>query len=110
MKAVLRYLGIAPRKARMVANLVRGKGYEEAVSILTFTQRSASAPIKGLVESAFANARDKQDNVDSAQLFIKEIFVDEGPILKRFMPRAQGRATRINKRTSHITCVLGTRD
>jgi len=110
MKAVLRYLGIAPRKARMVANLVRGKGYEEAVSILTFTQRSASAPIKGLVESAFANARDKQDNVDSSKVYVKEIFVDEGPILKRLMQRAQGRATRINKRTSHITCVLGTRD
>lgn len=107
MKAKLRYLRIAPRKARLVVDLVRGKNVEEAINILTFTHRAASEPVRKLIESALSNAEEADADVD--RLFVKEIYVDEGPTLRRFRPRAMGRATRINKRTSHVTCVLGER-
>jgi large subunit ribosomal protein L22 len=107
MKATLRYLRITPRKTRLVANLIRGKNVAEALSILQFTHRSASEPLRKLVQSAIANAESAEANVD--RLFIQTIMVDEGPQLRRFMPRAMGRATRINKKTSHVTCVLGER-
>ena len=107
MRAKLRYLRVAPRKTRLVVNLVRGKSVEEAISILTFTRRAASEPVRKLIESALANAEAADANVDD--LFVQQIFVDEGPTLRRFRPRAQGRATRINKRTSHVTCVLAER-
>jgi large subunit ribosomal protein L22 len=107
MKATLRYLRITPRKTRLVANLIRGKNVAEALSILQFTRRSASEPLRKLVQSAIANAESAEANVD--RLFIQTIMVDEGPQLRRFMPRAMGRATRINKKTSHVTCVLGER-
>lgn len=107
MKATLRYLRIAPRKTRLVVNLIRGKNVNEAIGILQFTRRAASEPVRKLVESAIANA--EADNADPDRLYVKSIFVDEGPTLKRYMPRAMGRATRINKRTSHVTCVLGVR-
>jgi large subunit ribosomal protein L22 len=107
MKATLRYLRITPRKTRLVANLIRGKNVAEALSILQFTRRSASEPIRKLVQSAIANAETANANVDL--LFVKTIMVDEGPQLRRFMPRAMGRATRINKKTSHVTCVLAER-
>jgi large subunit ribosomal protein L22 len=70
------------------------------------TRRAASEPLRKLVESARANAEDLSDDVDLESLYIKEIYVNEGPTLKRFRPRAMGRATRINKRTSHVTCIL----
>lgn len=107
MRAKLRYLRIAPRKSRLVVDLVRGKGVEEAINILTFTRRAASEPVRKLIESALANAEAVDANIDD--LFVEQIYVDEGPTLRRFRPRAQGRATRINKRTSHITCVLAER-
>jgi large subunit ribosomal protein L22 len=107
MKATLRYLRIAPRKTRLVVNLIRGKNVNEALGILQFTRRSASEPVRKLVESAIANA--EAENADPDRLYVKTIYVDEGPTLKRYMPRAMGRATRINKRTSHVTCVLGVR-
>lgn len=107
MRAKLRYLRIAPRKTRLVVDLVRGKSVEEAINILTFTRRSASEPVRKLIESALANAEAVDANIDD--LFVDQIFVDEGPTLRRFRPRAQGRATRINKRTSHVTCVLAER-
>lgn len=107
MRAKLRYLRIAPRKTRLVVNLVRGKSVEEAINILTFTRRAASEPVRKLIESALANAEADDANVDD--LYVEQIFVDEGPTLRRFRPRAQGRATRINKRTSHVTCVLAER-
>jgi len=107
MKATLRYLRIAPRKTRLVANLVRGKSVAEALNILQFTKRSASEPVRKLIASALANAEAANANVDN--LIVKTIYVDEGPSLRRFMPRAQGRATRINKKTSHVTCVLAER-
>lgn len=107
MRAKLRYLRVAPRKTRLVVNLVRGKHVEDAINILTFTHRAASEPVRKLIESALANAEAADANVD--RLYVEEIYVDEGPTLRRFRPRAMGRATRINKRTSHVTCVLAER-
>jgi len=107
MRAKLRYLRVAPRKTRLVADLVRGKNVADANNILTFTRRSASEPVRKLIESAIANAEAAEVNID--RLFVETIFVDEGPTLRRFRPRAMGRATRINKRTSHVTCVLAER-
>ena len=107
MKAKLRYLRIAPRKCRLVVDLIRGRDVGEAISILNFTKRSPSLPIRKLVESAVANAESQGADVD--WLYVETIYVDEGPTLRRYMPRAMGRATRINKRTSHVTCVLGQR-
>ena len=108
MRAKLRYLRVSARKTRLVVDLVRGKSVDEAINILTFTRRSASEPVRKLIESAVANAEAKNANVD--RLYVDTIFVDEGPTLRRFRPRAMGRATRINKRTSHVTCVLAERD
>ena len=108
MRAKLRYLRVSARKTRLVVDLVRGKSVAEAINILTFTRRSASEPVRKLIESAMANAEATNANVD--RLFVDTIFVDEGPTLRRFRPRAMGRATRINKRTSHVTCVLAERD
>ncbi len=108
MRAKLRYLRVSARKTRLVVDLVRGKSVAEAINILTFTRRSASEPVRKLIESAMANAEAGNANVD--RLFVDTIFVDEGPTMRRFRPRAMGRATRINKRTSHVTCVLAERD
>jgi large subunit ribosomal protein L22 len=107
MQAKLRYLRVSARKSRLVVDLIRGKGVDEALNILMFTQRAACEPVRKLIESAISNAEEQDANVDL--LFVSEIYVDEGPTLRRFRPRAMGRATRINKRTSHITCVLAER-
>jgi len=107
MKAKLRYLRVSARKSRLVVDLIRGKGVDDALNILTFTRRAACEPVRKLIESAISNAEEQDANVDL--LFVSEIYVDEGPTLRRFRPRAMGRATRINKRTSHITCVLAER-
>ncbi len=106
-KATLRFLRVSARKTRLVADLVRGKKVSDALGILSFTPRAASEPVRKLIVSAIANAEAKDLDVDS--LYIKTIMVDEGPTLRRFRPRAQGRATRINKRTSHVTCELAER-
>lgn len=108
MRAKLRYLRVSARKTRLVADLVRGKGVGEAINILTFTRRAACEPVRKLIESAIANAEAKNADVD--RLYVDTITVDEGPTLRRFRPRAMGRATRINKRTSHVTCVLAERN
>lgn len=100
-----RYIRIAPRKARYVADLIRGKKVEEALDLLAFSPRKASRLISKLIKSAIANAG-QNESIDVDTLFIKKIFVDGGPMLKRFRPRAMGRATTIRKRTSHITVVL----
>ena len=107
MKATLRFLRISARKTRLVADLVRGKNVEDAIFTLSVTRRAASEPISKLIASAKANAENSDDTIDGDKLYVKEIYVNEGPTLKRFRPRAMGRATRINKRTSHVTCVLG---
>ena len=108
--ARLRQVRITPQKARRVVDLIRGKQATEAVAVLTFAPQSASDPVKKVLESAIANARVKADQAseafDERNLVVSAAFVDEGPTMKRFRPRAQGRAARINKRTSHITVVV----
>jgi len=98
---------MAPRKISVVASLVRGKPVGQAISILQFTKRAAATPVRKLIESAMANATDtSKGQVDIDKLFVKTIWVDQGPTGRRFMPRAMGRATRINKKTSHLHVVL----
>ncbi|QKG85592.1 50S ribosomal protein L22 [Kroppenstedtia pulmonis] len=104
-KAVARYVRIAPRKARLVIDLIRGKSVGEALAILKFTPRAASPIIEKVLKSAVANAEHNY-NLNSENLIVSKALVDEGPTMKRFRPRAQGRASRINKRTSHITLVV----
>jgi large subunit ribosomal protein L22 len=104
-KAVARTVRIAPRKARLVVDLIRGKQVGEAVAILKLTQKAASPILEKLLNSAIANAEHNYD-MDINNLLVAEAFVDEGPTMKRFRPRAQGRASQINKRTSHITIVV----
>jgi len=105
VKARLKFVRVSPSKAQLVADLVRGKGSEEALNILTFTKKAAAKIIIKLLKSAIANATQKK-NIDVDRLFIKKITVDQGPTMKRFQPRALGRATTIRKRTSHINIVL----
>ena len=108
-RAVSRYIRISPRKARLVADLVRGKNLDQALSILALTPKKASPILKKAVMSATANVQFKNDGevaMTNSDIFIKEIKIDEGPTLKRIRPRAQGRAFRINKRTSHIKVVV----
>jgi large subunit ribosomal protein L22 len=104
-KAVARYVRIAPRKVRLVVDLIRGKEVGEAIAILRHTPKSSSPVLEKLINSALANAENNH-NMDVNNLYISEAYVDEGPTMKRFMPRAMGRAARILKRTSHITVVL----
>ncbi len=106
--AKLRYARVSAQKARLVVDLVRGKDVNEAIKILTFMKKKTGALVKKLVESAVANATQKQ-TVDPDNLYIKYITVDQGPVLKRFTPRAQGRATEIRKKMSHINVVLDER-
>lgn len=104
-KAEARYVRITPRKARLVIDLIRGKSVEEALAILRFTPRAASPIIEKVLTSAVANAEHNY-NMDTNSLIVAKAFVDEGPTMKRYMPRARGSASRINKRTSHITVVV----
>lgn len=104
-EAKLKHLRIAPRKVRLVADLVRGKGVEEAQAILNFTVKRASLPVLKLLNSAAANAKNVAQK-DSSSLFVAKITVDGGPVMKRILPRAKGKADRMLKRTSHITIVL----
>ena len=103
--AKLNYLRIAPRKVRLVADLVRGMNANKAVAILANTRKRASEPMMKLVKSAIANAKNNLE-MDENKLYIAELRVDEGPTLKRWRPRAFGRAYGINKRTSHIKIIL----
>jgi len=107
-KAVARYVRISPYKVRIVLDIIRGKGLREAVAILENTPKSASEPIKKALMSAAANAEHNL-GLTRENLFVAECYADQGPTLKRVMPRAQGRAFRILKRTSHITVVLDAR-
>jgi large subunit ribosomal protein L22 len=112
--ARVRHIRVTPQKARRVVDLIRGKQALEALAILKFAPQGASEPVYKLVASAMANARVKADAansfLDEQDLYVSRAFVDEGTTLKRFQPRAQGRAFRILKRTSHITIVLATPD
>lgn len=107
-KAVARYIRTAPRKARLVSNLIRGKDVNKALEILAFTPRRAARVVEKLLKSAIANAENVHKVEDVDQLVVSQIRVDEGPTVKRSLPRARGRATPIRKRTSHITVVLQT--
>ena len=104
-RATARFVRTTPMKARRVLALVRGKKVDEALDILRFAPQAASEPIFKVLESAIANAENNQD-LDRRTLVVAEAFADEGPTMKRFQPRAQGRAFRIRKRTAHITVIV----
>jgi large subunit ribosomal protein L22 len=106
MKASATHIRISPRKVRMVVDTVRGKSVSQALSILGFTRKKAALPVQKLLKSAVANAVENGGINDVETLVIDRIMVDEGPTLKRYMPRARGRATPIRKRTSHIRIIL----
>ena len=107
-KAILRFCRVAPRKARIIADMIRGRNVEEAISLLEFTPKRSAQIVRKVLHSAIANAEDTSE-VDVDRLFVKKITVDQGPTLKRYRPRAQGRAFRINKKTSHIILVVAER-
>lgn len=104
-KAHVKNVRIAPRKVRLVVDLIRGKEVGEAIAILRHTPRAASPVVEKVLHSAIANAEHNYE-MDANNLVVSEVYVNEGPTLKRFRPRAQGRASQINKRTSHITLVV----
>ena len=104
--AKLNHLRIAPRKVRIVADLIRGQSVNAALNVLKFTPKSAAKPLAKLLRSAVANAEQHDKNLDVDRLMVHTITVDQGPTLRRFMPRAMGRASRINKKTSHVQVVL----
>ena len=104
-KAYLRHARISPRKVQIVLDLIRNKPVEEATAILALTPKAAAEPLAKLVKSAAANAENNH-GMDPEKLYVAETYATPGPIIKRFMPRAQGRAYRINKRTSHVTVVV----
>ena len=104
-KAYLRYVRISPRKVQIVCDLIRGKDVKTAMAILMQTPKAASEPLMKLLKSACANA-ENNFNMDKKNLYVAECFVCPGPMLKRIRPRAQGRAFRVMKRTSHVTMVL----
>jgi large subunit ribosomal protein L22 len=104
-KAIARYIRISPQKARLVADVIRGRNVEEAINTLRFMPKKGARILRKVVESAVANAS-QNEAIDVDTLYVKKIFIDGGPMLKRMRPRAMGRANRILKRTSHITIVL----
>ena len=107
-RAIARYVRIAPRKVRLVVDQIRGKNIAEARTILAFSERSAAETVAKVLNSAVANAEHNYD-MRADNLVVKATYVDEGPTLKRIRPRAKGSASRINKRTSHITVVVAPR-
>ena len=104
-KAVAKYVRISPRKVQIVLDLIRNQPADKAMAILKFTPKAACEPVSKVLKSAMANAENNY-NMDISKLYVAYAHVAPGPILKRIQPRAQGRAYRINKRTSHITLVL----
>ena len=112
-RAQARFVHVTPMKARRVVDLVRGMQADRALAILRFAPQSASEPVYKVLASAVANARQKAERLgerlDVEDLLVHQAYVDEGPTMKRFRPRAQGRAYRVRKRTSHITIVVAPR-
>ena len=108
-RAYLKYARISPRKVEIVLDLIRNQDAEKAMAILKHTPKAACEDLQKLLKSAMANAENNK-NMDVSRLYVAECFVCPGPILKRIRPRAQGRAFRINKRTSHVTLVLKERE
>lgn len=109
VRATAKYVRVSPRKARIVVDLVRGKSVEQAREILAFTNRAVAETVEKTLNSAVANA-EHNNNLNPNALVVKKAFVNEGPTLKRIRPRAKGSASRINKRTSHITIVVAPRE
>ncbi|MCH9650278.1 MAG: 50S ribosomal protein L22 [Deltaproteobacteria bacterium] len=107
--AKLRYLQASPQKVRLVADLIRGRDVQEATNLLQMTQKKAARHLEKLLKSAVANAENRDDQVDVDRLYVKEIFVDGGPTMKRLRPQPMGRAFQILRRQSHITIKLDTR-
>lgn len=105
--ATLRYLRVTPTKVRLVADAVRGMKVGDALALLRYTPQSAASPLAKLLRSAVANAEQKGGHVDVDALFVKRLLVDQGPKMRRFMPRAMGRATKVEKKTSHVYVELG---
>ena len=105
VKAAAKYVRISPQKARLIMDQIRGKRVEEAMNALAFSPQKGAFLVRKLIHSAVANAEGNA-NIDVDTLYVKRIYADEGPTLKRFRPRAMGRATRIRKRTSHLTVIL----
>jgi large subunit ribosomal protein L22 len=105
VKAAARHARISPQKARLIMDQVRGKKVEEALNLLSFSPQKGARLLKKLIDSAVANA-EENSSIDVDTLYVKRVFADEGPVLKRFRPRAMGRASRIRKRTSHLTVIL----
>ena len=108
IRAIARYIRVSPRKIRLLMREIKGKKVEEALNLLTFAPQKGAPILRKLINSALANASQYPD-IDVDNLFIRHIYADEGPTLKRFRPRAMGRATRIRKRTSHLTVILDER-
>jgi len=109
-RATAKFVRMSPRKVRQVVDLIRGKDVEESLNALQFIKRAARVPVEKTLRSAVANVFSNDPeaaHLEPGDLYIKEAFVDEGPTMKRFRPRAMGRATMIRKRTSHITVVVG---
>ena len=104
-KATAKYVRISPRKVKVVADLIKGKDLDEAYAILDYTPKAASPILKKAIKSAEANAVNN-NNLSKSSLYVADAYANEGPILKRFIPRARGSASRINKRSSHVTVVL----
>ena len=107
-RAIARYVRISSRKVKVVIDLIRGKSVREAQAILMYTPKAASPVVEKLLNSAIANAENNLD-MSGDTLYVAEVFANQGPTLKRFRPRAQGRASSIRKRTSHITVVVSDR-
>lgn len=105
MKAEAKFVRISPRKVRLVMDQIRGKRVEEALGLLSFAPQKGARILKKVLDSAVANA-EQRGGVDVDTLYVKRVYANEGPTLKRFRPRALGRATRIRKRTSHLTIIL----
>jgi large subunit ribosomal protein L22 len=105
VKAKISYLRVAPRKVRLVCDLIRGKKVQSALDVLRFTKRGVSRDLLKLIQSAVANANYK-GGIDVDNLYVHRITVDQGPIIKRWLPRARGMATPIQKKTSHVTVIL----
>lgn len=108
VKASLKHARVGAQKARLVADMVRGKNVSEAIKILTFMNKKTAVMLKKIIESAVANA-DQKKTLDLDKLYVKTVWVDQGSVLKRFRPRAQGRACGIKKKMSHINVVLDER-
>jgi len=104
-RAIAKYVRISPRKVRLIMDQIRGRRVEEVLNLLSFSPQKGAFFLRKLINSAVANAGQNK-GVDVDNLYIKEIYADEGPTLKRFSPRAMGRATSIRKRSSHLTVIL----